>query len=61
MVAAQNTNQMKARQHGGWPALPPAVRYWLFWGLLMAGLAYGFHRYFEYRDRELDKRLEQLQ
>lgn len=38
----------------------PALRYWLFWGLLMCGLAYGIHRYFEYRNHELDKRLELL-
>lgn len=37
-----------------------AVRYWLLWVLLIAGLAYGIHRYFEYRNAELDKRLELL-
>lgn len=37
------------------------LRYWLLWALLMAVLAYGVHLYFEYRNRELDKRLEQLQ
>lgn len=38
-----------------------AVRYWLPWLLLMLGLAYGIHRYFEYRDAELDKRIEHLE
>jgi hypothetical protein len=38
-----------------------ALRYWLLWALLIAALAYGVHRYFEYRNTELDKRLEQLQ
>ena len=33
---------------------------WLVWLLLVVGLFYGMHRYFEYRERELDKRLEQL-
>lgn len=36
-------------------------RYWLIWAMLIAALAYGVHRYFEYRNRELDKRIEQLQ
>lgn len=36
----------------------PAIRYWLFWVLFVAVLAYGAHRYFEYRNMELDKRLE---
>ncbi len=38
----------------------PALRYWLFWALVIAGLAFGAHRYFEYRNAELDKRLERL-
>lgn len=37
-----------------------ALRYWLFWGLLVAVLAYSINRYFDYRNRELDKRLEQI-
>ena len=39
---------------------PATIRYWLFWVLLVAALAYGVHRYFEYRNKELDKRLEQI-
>jgi hypothetical protein len=35
--------------------------HWLCWALLAAALFYGMHRYFEYRDSQLDKRLEQLQ
>lgn len=36
------------------------LRYWLPWVLLVLGLTYGIHRYFEYRDAQLDKRLELL-
>jgi len=32
----------------------------LLWVLLFATLFYGMHCYFEYRTRELDKRLERL-
>jgi hypothetical protein len=39
----------------------PTWRFWIFWLLIVAGLAYGFHRYFEYRNAELDRRLEQIQ
>lgn len=38
-----------------------ALRYWLVWALVVAALFYAMHRYFEYRNCELDKRLEQLQ
>ena len=38
----------------------PAIRYWLACALLIAGLAYGIHRYFEYRNVELDRRLEMI-
>jgi len=41
-------------------ATTSAVRYWLVWALLLAAIAYGFHRYFEYRNAELDKRIEKL-
>jgi hypothetical protein len=37
-----------------------ALLHWLAWLLLAAALFYGMHRYFEYRNQELDKRLEQL-
>lgn len=37
-----------------------ALLHWLGWLLLAAALFYGMHRYFEYRDYQLDKRLEQL-
>jgi|GEM_PF-6809912 len=48
---------MMGNQDTNWKT---AVRYWLPWLLLMLGLAYGIHRYFEYRDAELDKRIEHL-
>lgn len=38
----------------------PVIRYWLFWALLIGGFLYGVHRYFEYRNMELDKRLERI-
>jgi hypothetical protein len=38
----------------------PSVRYWLVCALLLAAIAYGLHRYFEYRNQELDKRIEML-
>ncbi|MBI5915907.1 MAG: hypothetical protein HY842_11055 [Bacteroidetes bacterium] len=38
----------------------PTIHYWLFWALLIGGLLYGIHRYFEYRNMELDKRLERI-
>ena len=53
MIALKITPVMKKPDY-------QTLRYWLFWGLLIAGLAYGIHCYFEYRNHELDKRLEQL-
>lgn len=43
------------------PPSRPVLRYWLVWALVVAALFYAMHRYFEYRNGELDKRLEQLQ
>jgi hypothetical protein len=42
------------------PDLMAGIRYWLPWLLLLVALAIGIHRYFEYRNAELDKRIEQL-
>ena len=45
------------------PATPvrlSTLRYWLLWALLIAILAMGINAYFDYRNRELDKRLEQI-
>ncbi|MCC6724877.1 MAG: hypothetical protein IT258_10230 [Saprospiraceae bacterium] len=36
----------------------PVIRNWMVSLLLIAGFLYGVHRYFEYRNMELDKRLE---
>jgi hypothetical protein len=36
------------------------LRYWLVWVALIAAIVYGIHRYFEYRNAELDKRIERL-
>ena len=38
-----------------------SIRYWIWWGLCLGLFAYGVDRYLEYRNQELDKRLEQLQ
>ncbi len=62
----KNSNLMALRrnpfQHKTW--LPSEWKkvlvHWLVWLLLAAGLFYGMNRYFEYRERQLDKRLEQL-
>lgn len=56
MEAPQFFHHSKQRVSG----LRLAVIYWAAWVLLLAGLAWGIHRYFEYRNHELDKRLEQL-
>lgn len=37
-----------------------AIVHILFWLLLAAALFYGLHRYFEFRERQLDERLELL-
>lgn len=37
-----------------------AICFRLAWLLLVVALFYGLHRYFEYRNQELDKRLERL-
>ena len=50
---AKGVFKMKSRNWKG-------IAYWLVFGALVAGLAYGVHQYFEYRNRELDRRLEQL-
>jgi len=36
------------------------VRYWLFWILFLTALTIGINAYFDFRNRELDKRLEQI-
>jgi hypothetical protein len=43
-----------------WQSLVAWLRYWLPWLLVIIALAYGMHRYFEYRNKELDKRIERL-
>ncbi len=42
------------------PEWSAAIRFWLPWLLLTVAIAYGIHRYFEYRNAELDKRIELL-
>lgn len=44
----------------GNPAGYSPLRYWLPWILLMAALAVGLNAYLDFRNRELDKRLEQI-
>jgi hypothetical protein len=38
----------------------PTLRYLLLVLLLLVAFAYGVHRYFEYRNTELDKKLQRL-
>jgi hypothetical protein len=38
----------------------PDIKFWLLWICLIAAIAYGVHAYSEARNRELDKRLEQI-
>jgi Na+-driven multidrug efflux pump len=40
--------------------LPWAVGYWLFWGTVVALIAYGLHLYFEYRNEELRKQIQEI-
>lgn len=47
-------------QRLGGPDTFSAVRYWLFWISLIAVLGVGINAYFDFRNRELDKRLEQI-
>ncbi|MBK9016242.1 MAG: hypothetical protein IPM82_20450 [Saprospiraceae bacterium] len=54
MVTSHSNSKLKSHNR-------PALRYWLAWALVVAALFYAMHRYFEYRNSELDKRLEQLQ
>lgn len=44
----------------GGPDTVSSVRYWLFWISLIAILGVGINAYFDFRNRELDKRLEQI-
>ncbi len=37
-----------------------ALRYWLFRVLLIVVLGLGINAYFDFRNRELDKRIEQI-
>jgi hypothetical protein len=37
-----------------------ALRYWLGWLLLLVALAAAMHGYLDYRNCELDKRIERL-
>ncbi len=39
---------------------PEALRYAVAWLLVVAALFYAMHRYFEYRERELDRRIERM-
>lgn len=54
MVTSHSTGNSKSHNR-------TSLRYWLAWALVVAALFYAMHRYFEYRNGELDKRLEQLQ
>ena len=42
------------------PTTYDSIRYWLIWTLIIAVFAVGINAYFDFRNRELDKRLEQI-
>ena len=61
MITENNIQNLNKEKQARLQHRLSSLRYWLFGGLLIAALAYGIHRYFEYRTHELDKRLELLQ
>jgi len=58
-TVATHTKPVHREMHHPFPA-KETLRHWLVWLLLVLAVFYGMHRYFEYRERELDKRIEQM-
>jgi hypothetical protein len=56
---AAHTKPVHRNLHHPFPE-KPTLRHWFVWLLLVLAMFYGMHRYFEYRERELDKRIEQM-
>ncbi len=56
----KNSELMAARRRFFPTGSRPQLLHWLGWALLAAALFYAIDRYFQYRERRLDERLEQL-
>lgn len=59
IVAAHTKPVHRNLHHPAFPA-KEALLHAVVWLLLVVAVFYGMHRYFEYRDDMLDKRLERL-
>jgi len=60
MATSVKYSRLAPIQHFPSSATSSTIRYWLFWVLLIAVLGLGINAYFDFRNRELDKRLEQI-
>ncbi|MBL7796687.1 MAG: hypothetical protein JNJ90_09310 [Saprospiraceae bacterium] len=60
MATSVKFSRLAPIQHPTPPAMFSTTRYWLFWVLLLTVLGLGINAYFDFRNRELDKRLEQI-
>ncbi len=60
MATSVKYSRLAPVQHPDIPDTFSILRYWLFWVLLIAVLGLGINAYFDFRNRELDKRLEQI-
>ncbi len=60
MATSVKYSRLAPVQHPGIPNSFGTIRYWLFWVLIIVILGLGINAYFDYRNRELDKRLEQI-
>ncbi|MBK7939886.1 MAG: hypothetical protein IPJ82_23625 [Lewinellaceae bacterium] len=57
MAALQQQDSGKNRLRTEWKRM---LLFWLPWLLLVTALFYAMHNYFEYREQQLEKRLERL-
>jgi len=60
MATSVKYSRLVPVRHLGIPDTFSTIRYWLSWVLLTAVLGLGINAYFDFRNRELDKRLEQI-
>ena len=58
-MAAHTQPVHRNLHHPSFPA-KEALLHGLVWLLLVLAVFYAMHRYFEYRQRELDRRIEQM-